>query len=101
MWWWVWGGGPPSLTLAFLVWWRCRGEAKHLADGHKMYLLRKALRTFNKGAVRFNRAEELARKVDRHITRDQVQLSRPPSSLPPAEPLPYALPHNVVKSGSS
>ncbi|GLC35012.1 hypothetical protein PLESTM_000269300 [Pleodorina starrii] len=50
----------------------CRGEAKHLADGHKMYLLRKALRSFNKGAVRFNRAEEIARKVDRHITRDQT-----------------------------
>ncbi|EFJ40909.1 hypothetical protein VOLCADRAFT_99266 [Volvox carteri f. nagariensis] len=50
----------------------CRGEAKHLADGHKMYMLRKALRTFNKGAVRFNAAEELARKVDRHITRDQA-----------------------------
>ncbi|GIL82402.1 hypothetical protein Vretimale_11851 [Volvox reticuliferus] len=50
----------------------CRGEAKHLADGHKMYLLRKALRTFNKGSVRFNKAEEIARKVDRHITRDQT-----------------------------
>ncbi|PNH08713.1 hypothetical protein TSOC_004708, partial [Tetrabaena socialis] len=51
----------------------CRGEAKHLADGHKMYLLRKALRTFNKGAnVRFNRAEMLARKVDQHILRDQA-----------------------------
>ncbi|KAG2432202.1 hypothetical protein HXX76_009121 [Chlamydomonas incerta] len=49
-----------------------RGKPKQLADGHKMYLLRKALRTFNKGTVRFNRAEQLARKVDQHILRDQV-----------------------------
>ncbi len=53
-----------------------RGEAKHLADGHKMALLRKVLRTFNTGAgVRVNGAERLARKVDQHVVlRDQVRV---------------------------
>jgi hypothetical protein len=36
----------------------CKGDARTLCDGHKAYLLKKALRTFN-GSVVFNRAEKV------------------------------------------
>ncbi|KAJ9533934.1 hypothetical protein QJQ45_027043 [Haematococcus lacustris] len=40
----------------------CKGDARELCDGHKAYLLKKALRTFN-SANTFNRAETVARRL--------------------------------------